>query len=102
MHKCRACRRELSSEVSLKYGMGPSCLRRAVKAGTLGIEALTELTSEQRETKKHRATRIKPVPVADARTPDLFDHARSQAIDALRVAVDECLACGVAVTIQIN
>jgi hypothetical protein len=101
MHKCRACRRPLSSAVSIRYGFGPDCLRRAVKAGTLGIEALTELTSEQRATKQ-RATRIKPAPTADASTPDLFDHARREAIEALCHAVAGCLACGVTVTYTIE
>ena len=81
--------------------MGPDCLRKAVKAGTLGIEALTELSSEQRETKRQRV-RIKPVPVADIRTPDLFDHARQSAIDALQHAVAECLSLGVVVTYHIE
>jgi len=102
MHKCRACRRPLSSPVSIKYQMGPYCLRRAVAAGTLGIEALTELTSEQRETKRQRVSRIKPVPVADIRTPDLFDQLRSAALDDLRLAVTACASVGVVVTYTIE
>ena len=102
MHKCRACRRPLTSPVSIKYQMGPDCLRKAVKSGTLGIEALAELSSEQRETKKQRATR-QPEPIrTDDRTPDLFDNARREALDALRHAVAECLAVGVTVTYTIE
>lgn len=82
--------------------MGPSCLRRAVKAGTLGIEALTELTSEQRETKRRKATRIKPEPRSDTRTPDLFDYASREAIDALHKAAADCLCCGVVVSYTIE
>ena len=101
MHKCRACRRPLSSAVSIRYGYGPDCLRKAVKAGTLGIEALTELSSEQRETKQ-RVSRIKPVPVADISTPDLFDLLRLAALDDLRKAVTACASVGVVVTYQIE
>lgn len=100
MHFCRACRRELTSAVSIRYGYGPDCLRKAVAAGTLGIEALTELSSEQRETK--RRPRIKPAPVADIRTPDLFDQLRSAALDDLRLAVAACALAGVTVSYQIS
>ncbi len=100
MHFCRACRRPLTSPVSIKYQMGPDCLRKAVAAGTLGIEALTELSSEQRETK--RRPRIKPAPVADIRTPDLFDLLRSAALDDLRLAVAACASVGVSISYQIG
>jgi hypothetical protein len=98
--RCLACRRALRNPVSLKHGFGPDCLRKAVKAGTLGIEALTELSSEQRETK--RRPRIKPAPVADIRTPDLFDMLRLAALDDLRKAVTACASVGVVVTYQIE
>ena len=95
--RCRACRRELTSEVSIRYGLGPVCLRRAVKAGTLGIEALTELTSEQRETTKRRKAR-KPAPIPDdISTPDLFDMLRAAALDDLRRAVTACASVGVTI-----
>ena len=100
--RCRACRRPLTSPVSIKYQMGPDCLRKAVKAGTLGIEALTELTSEQRETTKQRRSTRQHEPMTDDRTPDLFDYARRLAIDALQHAVAECLSVGVMVTYMIE
>ena len=101
MHKCRACRLPLSSAVSLRYGFGPDCLRRAVKSGTLGIEALTELTSEQRETKKRRKAH-KPAPIPEISTPDLFDLLRAAALDDLRQAVTACESAGVTVSYQIK
>ena len=101
MHKCRACRRPLTSAVSIKYGLGSVCLRKAVAAGTLGIEALTELSSEQRETKRRKVR--KPAPIHDdISTPDLFDLLRLAALDDLRKAVTACASVGVVVTYQIE
>ena len=100
--RCLACRRPLTSEVSIRYGLGSVCLRRAVKAGTLGIEALTELTSEQRETTKRRKVR-KPTPIPDdISTPDLFDMLRAAALDDLRRAVTACESVGVTVNYTIE
>jgi len=101
MHKCRACRRPLTSAVSIRYGYGPDCLRRAVAAGTLGIEALTELSTEQRETKRRKVRKPAPIP-DDISTPDLFDMLRLAALDDLQKAVTACASVGVVVTYQIE
>ena len=100
MHLCLSCRRELTSPVSIKWQRGPVCLRKAVAMGPLPIEAALELSSEQRETK--RRPRIKPAPVADIRTPDLFDQLRDAALDDLRLAVAACALVGVTVSYQIS
>lgn len=99
--RCRACRRPLTSEVSIRYGLGSVCLRKAVKAGTLGLEALTELSSEQRETKRRKVRKPAPIP-DDISTPDLFDMLRLAALDDLRRAVTACASVGVVVTYQIE
>jgi len=101
MHKCRACRRPLSSEVSIKYWIGSVCLRKAVKAGTAPLEALTELSSEQRETKRRKVRKPAPIP-DDISTPDLFDMLRLAAIDDLRKAVTACASVGVMVNYTIE
>ena len=101
MHKCRACRRELTSEVSIRYGLGSVCLRRAVKAGALGIEALTELSTEQRETKRRMVRKPAQIP-DDISTPDLFDMLRLAALDDLSRAVTACESVGVVVTYRIE
>jgi len=101
MHKCRACRRPLTSEVSIRYGLGSVCLRRAVKAGTAPLDALTELSTEQRETKRRKVRKPAPIP-DDISTPDLFDMLRLAALDDLRKAVTACASVGVVVTYQIE
>ena len=101
MHKCRACRRELTSEVSIRYGLGSVCLKRAVKAGTAPLEALTELTTEQRETKRRKVRKPAPIP-DDISTPDLFDMLRAAALDDLRRAVTACASVGVVVNFTIE
>lgn len=102
MHLCLSCRRELTSEVSIKWGRGPVCLRRAVAMGTLPIEAALELTSEQRETTKRRKAR-NPAPIPDdISTPDLFDMLRAAALDDLRRAVTACESSGIVITYQIE
>ena len=86
-------------------GYGPDCLRRAVAAGTLGIEALTELSSEQRETKRNRPKRTKcaeQLNHTDTKTLDLFDLLRSAALDDLRLAVAACASVGVVVSYHLG
>lgn len=99
--RCRACRRPLSSAVSIKYQMGPDCLRKAVKAGTAPLDALTELSTEQRETKRRKVRKPAPIP-DDISTPDLFDMLRIAALDDLRKAVTACASVGVVVTYKIE
>ena len=96
MNKCRSCRRPLTSEVSIRYGLGSVCLKRAVKAGTAPLEALTELSTEQRETKRRNVRKPAPIP-DDISTPDLFDLLRAAALDDLRKAVTACESVGVTV-----
>jgi len=100
--RCRACRRPLTSEVSIRYGLGSVCLRKAVKAGTAPLEALTELTTEQRETTKRRKVRKPALIPDDISTPDLFDMLRIAALDDLRKAVTACASVGVVVTYTIE
>lgn len=103
MHKCRACRRPLTNSASIAYGLGPDCLRKAVKAGTAPLEALEEFTVADRANKRAKRTKSgEQLKRTDTKTPDLFDNARSQAIEALRHAVAECMACGVVVTYTIE
>lgn len=103
MSNCRACRRPLTNPASVKHGLGPACLRRAVKAGTAPLEALEELKDWQR-TKPTTAKR-KPAAVApthSSATPDLFHQLRRGAIESLRAAAAECVALGVVVTLNIE
>lgn len=97
--KCQACRRELTSPVSIKHGLGPDCLKRAVQAGTAPLEALEEFTAW----KKSQPKRTKPEPVKQCpNTPDLFDSLRAQAIQLLNAAAADCRAVGLTVTIEIR
>ncbi len=88
--RCAACRRPLTNPVSLRYGMGPDCLKRAAKAGTAPLEALAELKawerSKPRPTKRESAQR--PAPCADNITGDLFEPIRKSAIDELNRAAE--------------
>jgi len=97
--RCLACKRPLSNPVSLQHGLGPDCLKRAVKAGTAPLEALEEFTAW----KKSQPKRTKPEPVKQcANTPDLFESLRAQAIQLLNAAAADCRAVGVDVTIEIR
>ena len=96
MNKCRACRRPLTSEVSIRYGLGSVCLKRAVKAGTAPLEALTELSTEQRNRPK-RTKSAEQLKRTDTKTLDLFDSLREAALDDLRKAVVACESVGVKV-----
>lgn len=92
MH-CQACRRPLTNPVSLQYGMGPDCLRRAVKAGAAPIEALTELTEWRRSKKRQPIT--ESAPIRDDKTMDLFEQLRAAALDDLSKAVTVCESVGI-------
>lgn len=46
--RCQACRRPITNPVSMQHGLGPDCLRRAVRAGTAPLESLEELKHWQR------------------------------------------------------
>lgn len=97
---CLACRRPLTNETSRKYQLGPVCLRKAVKAGTAPIEALTELTAEQRGKKRRIAN--KPAPIREHNTMDLFDQLKAAAMDDLSRAVIACESVGIKVNWSIE
>ena len=99
MH-CAACRRPLTNPVSIQYGMGPDCLRRAVKAGTAPIEALSELT-EWRSSKKRQPI-TEAAPIRDELTMDLFEQLRAAALDDLSKAVTACGTVGIKITFKIE
>ena len=92
MH-CQACLRVLTNPISLQYGFGPDCLRRAVKAGTAPIEALSELTEWRRSKKRHPITEA--APIRDERTMDLFEQLRAAALDDFCKAVTVCESVGI-------
>lgn len=98
--RCKACRRLITNPVSLKHGLGPDCLRRAVKAGTAPLEALEAFTAWKKANPKPR--RKKPLITFENHTNDLFAELREQAIRLLNAAADDCRACGVHVTIEIQ
>ena len=99
MH-CAACRRPLTNPVSIQYGMGPDCLRRAVKAGTAPIEALSELTEWRRSKKRQPITEA--APIRDDKTMDLFEQLRAAALDDLSKAVTACEIVGLRITWSIE
>lgn len=63
MTRCRICNRTLTSEVSIKVGIGPECLERAIA----DQPALASLRSEFGGSVR----RIKTI--SDSRTGDLFE-----------------------------
>ena len=80
MQRCSACRRPLHNPVSLQYGMGPDCLRKAAKAGTAPLEALEELKAWQRSRPKTaKAKTAQAMNNYDTSTMDLFASARKSA-----------------------
>lgn len=88
---------------SIKHGLGPDCLRRAVKAGTAPLEALAELKEWQR-TNKRPAKRKAELATNTQRSamPDLFEQVRRAAIETLKAAAAECAALGVTVSLSIE
>jgi hypothetical protein len=100
--KCLACRRELTSEVSKKYGYGTSCLKRAVAEGNAPLESLSEIKQLRREAKKRPKQTQQPIPERCDKTMDLFASAKKSAIKLLECAVKECEAYGLVVTYRIE
>ena len=99
--RCQACRRPLTSPVSIKHGYGPDCLKRAVQAGTAPLEALEEFATWKKAQPK-RTKAVEQVKRTCTNTPDLFDSLRDQAIQLLNAAAEDCRAVGVEVTIEIR
>lgn len=97
---CQACTRKLTNPVSIQYGMGPDCLRRAVKAGTAPIEALSELTEWRRSKKRQPITEA--APIRDDKTMDLFEQLRAAALSDLSKAVTACGTVGIKITWSIQ
>lgn len=103
MNRCQACRRPLTNPASVKHGLGPDCLRRAVKSGTAPLESLEELKDWQRT--KHRTAKRKAELATNTQssaTLDLFAQARAAAIETLKAAAAECAALGVTVSLSIE
>lgn len=101
--RCQACRRLLTNPASIKHGLGPDCLRRAVKAGTAPLEALAELKEWQRTNKRPAKRKAEPVTTTPcSATLDLFAQARAAAIETLKAAAAECAALGVTVSLSIE
>ncbi len=98
--RCLACRRALRNPVSLKHGFGPDCLRKAVKAGNVPLEALEEFTAWKKTNPKPR--QAKPLIASENHSPDLFAKLREQAIQALHAAAEDCRAVGVNIKIEIQ
>ena len=98
--RCLACRRALRNPVSLKHGFGPDCLRKAVKAGNVPLEALEEFTAWKKANPKPR--QVKPLITVENHSPDLFAKLREQAIQALHAAAEDCRAVGVTIKIEIQ
>ena len=101
MH-CAACRRPLTNPVSLQYGMGPDCLRRAVKAGTAPIEALTELAEWKRNKKQRAPAEQETTTFRDPLTIDMFEQPRNEAICRLYDAAEYARSFGVRVKLEIE
>lgn len=98
--RCKACHRPLRNPASIKHQLGPDCLRKAVKAGTAPLEALTELTQWKR-TKKQRPAAIQPQTVTrDTLTMDIFEQPRKDDIGALYDAAESARALGVRVQLD--
>ena len=98
--RCLACRRALRNPVSLKHGFGPDCLRKAVKAGNVPLEALEEFTAWKKANPKPR--QAKPLITSETHSPDLFAKLREQAIQVLHAAAEDCRAVGVTLKIEIQ
>lgn len=102
-HKCRACRRPLTSAVSIRYGYGPDCLRKAAKAGNVPMEALEEFTAWKKANPKPRPTKQKASSAApESLTHDLFAALREAALDDLNKAVTVCESVGLTIKIEIQ
>lgn len=73
--RCAACRRPIHNPVSLKHGLGPDCLKKAVAAGNAPLEALEQLATWQRSRRAPKKPEpTKPAPAStDSQTGDLFE-----------------------------
>lgn len=101
--RCAACRRTITNPVSLKHGLGPDCLKKAVRAGSAPLEHLEELAAWARSKKrKARPDPQSAAPVRDDRTLDLFAEQKQEAINRLNQCADECRRHGLSVTIEIQ
>ena len=101
--RCLACRRPLRNPVSLKHGFGPDCLRKAVKAGNVPLEALEEFTAWKKANPKPRPTKQKASSAApESLTHDLFAALREAALDDLNKAVTVCESVGITIKIEIQ
>ena len=98
--RCQACRRPLTNPVSIKQGLGPDCLKRAVQAGTAPLEALEELTAYQRSLPRKRIPKAKAA-APELTTLDLFAALREAALDDLNRAVIACESVGLKVTFDV-
>lgn len=98
--RCQACRRPLTNPVSIKQGLGPDCLKRAVRAGTAPLEALEEFTAWKKSQPRRKA--IEQVKSVCSSTPDLFDALRDAALDDLYKAITACQSVGITVKIEIT
>ena len=101
MH-CHACRRPLRNPISIQYGLGPDCLRRAVKAGNAPLEALTELAGWKRSKKRKQPAATEISATRDTLTMDLFAQPRKDAIGALYDAAEVARAFGIRVQLEIE
>lgn len=100
--RCQACRRPLTNPVSMQHGLGPDCLRRAVRAGTAPLESLEALQHWQRSKPRPAKRKAEPAKNNDGATLDLFEQLRRAAIDALKKAAAECAELGVTVSLSIE
>lgn len=98
--RCNACRKPLTNDVSIRYGFGPSCLKRAVAAGNAPLIALEEQAAHRRTVAKHRPA--KPAIPSENHSADLFAAPRRAAIELLYLAQRECESLGVRVTLIIE
>lgn len=98
--RCRACRRPLTNPASIKHGLGPDCLRRAVKAGTAPLEALTELAEWKRS--KKRDPKPAKQSTGDGMTLDIFESHRTDALANLQRAVADCESLGIRINLTVE
>ena len=98
--RCHACRKPLTNEVSIRYGFGPSCLKRAVAAGNAPLVALEEQAVHQRSIAKKR--KANPAITPENHSADLFATHRREAIELLHLAKRECESLGVRITLSIE
>ena len=101
--RCQACRRPLTNPASIKHGLGPDCLRRAVKAGTAPLDALEEFKAWQRTNKRPaRRKADQATQTKCSSTADLFEQLKAAALDDLNKAVTACQSVGITVTLNIE